>query len=304
MARVPHLGAFALAVLALAGCGGGDGAQVAAGEPIAFEQISQAAQESADVASGRFSFGIEADMPDVDEDFSFSGEGAFDLASKRASFSVDLSSLARVLGRFFAALGGNTEGVPDFDDPGGWKIDTIRDDKVTYFRFPAIADQLPAGTSWVRVEDGQTANAGGFELGEFEQFTEANPQELLELLESVAGEVETLGTETLKGVETTHYRASLDAASLEGSVPAEERDDFRAFTDELVARTGVGEIPVDVWLGGDGLVRRLRLDVAATESGASEPSRVVVTYELWDYGEDVDIDVPRAAEVVDASALD
>jgi len=286
----------------LVGCGGGEERSAAVGgEAIGFEQLAQAASTSADARSGRFSFGLDVTMPGADAPFSFSGEGAFDLASERASFSVDLSSFAALLGGFVAGFGGSD--VPDFGDPDGWRIDVIRDGSVSYVRFPAIAEQLPDGTSWVRAEDGRTASAGGLELKQLSQFTETDPRALLELLEEVAGDVETIGRETLRGTETTHYRAVLDASSVEQSVPEDEREDFRALADQLLSEPGIAEIPLDVWVDADGLVRKFRLDVSATRPGSSEPSRAAMSFELWDLGRPVEIELPPSSEIAEASEL-
>jgi len=50
-------------------------------------------------------------------------------------------------------------------------------------------------------------------------------------------------------------------------------------------------------------VRKLSLSLSGLQSGTSQQGHASVGFELWDYGEDVSIDVPPASEVVDASAL-
>ena len=58
-------------------------------------------------------------FPGADEPFALSGEGAFDEPSERASFAVDMSSFAQLLGGFFAALAGpNARGRPGLRRPG------------------------------------------------------------------------------------------------------------------------------------------------------------------------------------------
>ena len=145
-------GACLLALLAFvaAGCGGSS-SSTAGLEPISFEQLAQSASTSADAKSGRFSFDLSLTFPGADEPFAFSGEGAFDEPSGRASFAVDMSSFAKLLGGFVTGLGGaNASGLPDFDDPAGWRIDVVQDGTVGYVRFPALDGQLPAGKTWIR----------------------------------------------------------------------------------------------------------------------------------------------------------
>ncbi len=297
-------GACLLAVLAFvaAGCGGSS-SSTAGLEPISFEQLAQSASTSADAKSGRFSFDLSLTFPGADEPFAFSGEGAFDEPSGRASFAVDMSSFAKLLGGFVTGLGGaNASGLPDFDDPAGWRIDVVQDGTVGYVRFPALGGQLPTGKTWIR-GDADGPSTSGFDFGELEQFAKSDPRDVLVALRAVTSEVETLGSEQLRGVETTHYRATVDPAELAKLASAKDRTVTQSLVDRLSAQAGVGPFPVDVWLDASGLVRKLSLSVEATEPSTSRSSKVSMSFELWDYGRTVDIELPPASQVVDASSL-
>jgi len=297
-------GACLLAVLALvaAGCGGST-SPTAGLEPISCEQLAQSASTSADATSGRFSFDLSLTFPGADEPFAFSGEGAFDEPSGRASFAVDMSSFAKLLGGFVAGLGGaNASGLPDFDDPAGWRIDVVQDGTVGYVRFPALDGQLPAGKTWIR-GDADGPSTSGFDFGELEQFAKSDPRDVLGALRAVTSEVETVGSEQLRGVETTHYRATVDPAELAKLASGKARTGPQSLVDRLSTQAGVGPFPVDVWLDASGLVRRLSLSVEATEPSASRSSEVSMSFELWNYGRAVDIELPPASQVVDASTL-
>ena len=290
----------ALLALAASGCGGGDGAAtVVAGEPIALEELSRSASASADAASGRFAFDVEIAFPGADEPMAFSGEGAFDTTSEQASFVVDMSAFAQLLGGLFAGLGGSgIDGAPDFDDPGAWRIEVVQDGQTSYVLFPAVADRLPQGKSWIR-SDGKSVKVGGFELGELEGLAGSDPRQALEMLRALGGEVETVGVEELRGTETTHYRATIDAEKYASVATQEERKSLGPLSGQL--GTGVGDVPVDVWLDADGFVRKLSLEIAG--EGQGQAGSAAMSFELWDYGEDVEIDLPAADEVVDASVL-
>lgn len=281
--------------LVVAGCGG-ESVQAVPAEPIALEELSRSASASAQATSGRFAFDMEVGFPGADDSFSFSGEGAFDQPSERASFAVDMSGFAQLLGGFFAALGGEGAGnAPDFDDPSAWQIEVVQDGQVGFVRLPALSAQLPAGKSWIR-SDGESVNVDGFQFGELESFASNDPRQLLEMLEAAGGEVETVGVEELRGVETTHYRASIDPAEVAKTTTP---GDLGPLAEPLQA--GIGEVPVDVWLDVEGLVRKVSLEISAEEQG--QVGSASVSFELWDYGEQVEIDLPPASEVVDAAAL-
>jgi hypothetical protein len=304
MRRLLRLGVV-LAVLglagALAGCGGG-ASTTTSGEPISVEQLSQAAAASADATSGRFSFSLDMTVPGTTEPFAFSGEGAFDARANRAAISIDLSSVARVIGDMFPGLGASTD-APDFGDPDVWQIDALQDGDVVYMRFPVLSSELPAGKSWVRLDVAQALEKQGFNLPELQELTGNDPRKMLDFLRAASDEIETIGTEELRGVRTTHYRATVNLADYDKLVPADKREELRSMFGEMIEQTGLGEIPVDVWLDDFGLVRRLDMSMTATQPGTAEFLDATMTFELFDYGKEVDVQPPPAAEVVDASAL-
>jgi hypothetical protein len=287
----------------LAGCGGGSGTSVS-GEPISFTQLSQAASTSADVSSGRFGFSLEATMPGTTEVFAFSGSGAFDTGANRSQFTFDFSAFAKLLGGLLTGLGAPEEGAPDFNDPAAWQIEAIQDGEVMYMRFPAISAELPAGKSWVRMDVGDEARAQGFDLSQFQQFTSEDRGKMLDVLRAASGEVETVASEELHGVTATHYRATVDLAEYEKLLPADQREEAGTMVEQMLEHVGTTELPVDVWLDEQGLVRQLEMTFSATHPGTTETAEASVMFELYDYGEDAEVALPPADEVVDASALD
>jgi len=300
------LAACLLAVCAFAAGGCGGGGATATAEPITFEQLAQSASTSAEATTGRFSFDLALEFPGTDEPFALSGEGAFDEAANRAAFAVDMSSFAKLLGGFVAGLAGpNAQGAPDFDDPGGWKIEVVQDGEVGYVRFPAFDEQLPEGKSWIR-SDGDTVSAN-FDFDQFEQFAQSDPRDVLESLQGVTTEVEVVGTETLRGASTTHYRAVVDPQELVKSAPQDETqgqdEESESLIDELTGQSGVDEIPLDVWIDDSGLVRKLSLAISANDATTGQSGDVSLAFELWDYDEPVAIELPPASEVVDASDI-
>ena len=293
---------LAACAVAAAGCGGGTSASSVTAEPISFRELASSASTSAEASSGRFSFKVSFEMPGADEPFAFSGEGAFDQASKRSSFAMDMSSLAKLLGSIVAGFGGTgASDLPDFDDADAWKIEVVKDGDVDYVRFPAVDDKLPAGKTWIRGSGG-TVEAAGIGVKELDSFTHSDPRDVLEALHSLSGTVETVGTEELHGVEATHYRATVNAAEL-AKRSAAKTGAADGILDRITSQAQVKDVPLDVWIDGDGHVRKVSLDVAATQTGSADGGQASIAFELWDYGENVGIDLPPASQVVDASAL-
>jgi hypothetical protein len=288
-------------VAVLAGCGGSGGTTVS-GEPISFEQLSQAATSSADAKSGRFAFSLEMSMPGAP--FAFAGEGAFDASANRAQLSFDFSSFAELLGGLFSGFAGPGAQAPDFGDPSAWRIEAIQDGDVAYMKFPAMSSELPAGKSWVRMAAGETAELKGFDFSQLEDMTENDPRKMLDFLRAAGGAIETVGTEELRGTTTTHYRVTVDLAEYEKLVPESEREELGTMAGDLLEESGLAELPVDIWLDEEGLVRRLAMSFSGTQPGTTEKVDGSMTFELWDYGEQLDIELPPPAQVVEAASLD
>ena len=221
------------------------------------------------------------------------------------SMTVDFSSLAGLLGGLTGGLGGLPgQGVPDFDDPEAWKIDLIVDGKVAYMRFPALASELPEGKTWVKLDSSDTGKrAHGLGLSGVDDFTNGDPRELLDVLKSVSGEVETVGTEELRGTPTTHYRATVDLADLDRFAPKGGGQELRDMLDDAFERAGFSEMPFDVWLDDEGLIRKVEARLSVEPPGESEKVEAGLSFELFDYGVEVDVTPPPAEEVADASAL-
>ena len=72
-----------------------------------------------------------------------------------------------------------------------------------------------------RREELSGANAG--QLGQFGSFAGTDPRDVFGMLKAVSGSIVALGRDKIRGVETSHYRATIDDAKLEQLVPAAQR---------------------------------------------------------------------------------
>ena len=286
-----------LAALALlAGCGGsGESA-------LTLEGIAQAATTSSGASTGRFTFTFDTTAPDGYETISFSGYGAFDTKARTSQLSLDMSSLASLL----SALAPSTGAGPDLGNPELWKVEAVLDGLVMYMRFPLLSrlpDSPLEGKPWVKLDLRRAAHIGGFDLEELTQFTSNDPRESLRLLEAVGGTLEVLGQEEVHGVDTTHYRTSVDLRRYEQLVPASQRERFGSMLDQLVEQSGVRTIPVEVWVDGDSLVHRMTMTLSSTDPSTGQSTDASMRFELYDYGEPVSIALPPRAATFDATAL-
>jgi LppX_LprAFG lipoprotein len=263
--------AIAAASLATAACGGG-GAN-------ALQSVASAAEKTAGTDSVRFDMKLSETVGPIGP-LTFRADGVADNSAKAADMTMDLSTVA--------AFAGSQAGTPD-----QWKAHFILDDGIFYMHLPAI-DKYLNGKTWVKADLNALAKRHGFDLSQLlQQAGSQDPTKALQAIESV-GNVSKVGTATIDGVNTTEYSGTIDvqkaAAALGPSVS------------KLFAQAKLTTIPVDVWVGDDGLVRRLHENFAYPLQGAGELT-TDLTMDLSDFGVQTNIQPPPAGETADISAL-
>jgi hexokinase len=109
------------------------------------------------------------------------------------------------------------------------------------------------------------------------------------------------GRETVDGVSTSHYTATVDLrrlAALETD-PVVSQSLRRA-----IELSGTTTYPVDVWIDGDGFLRRMRTtQVEAPPDAPGTVVTVTATEELSAFGIPAQVAVPPASDVADLADL-
>ena len=110
-----------------------------------------------------------------------------------------------------------------------------------------------------------------------------------------AGTVQSLGNETINnGVSTTHYQVSIDPTKVAAQVPALSQWIQNALAN---AKNAPSSIPVDVWIGSDGLIYRIVYDAS------SQDGSVHVQLDVSGYGAPFTVSAPPSGQVFDATSL-
>ena len=237
-------------------------------------------------------------------------------AAKTARMSLVVS--ASGLGKGFSA---SVSGVTDFTNGnsqfslslGGLLPGSIEErsvDKVVYVQLPASlqgALGLPAGGRWVSMDLSKVGSVSGSIPG----LGQSDPKQFLAYLETVSNNVQDLGAAAIRGVGTTHYRATLDLGKSVNvaTVPPQLRSALK----RLLAKDGgnAPTIPADVWVDAEGRLRRLTLSIdlsafAGAAGGSAAPSgsaAVTVSIDLYDFGVPVDVQAPPADQVTQLPGL-
>ncbi|HEX7311163.1 MAG TPA: LppX_LprAFG lipoprotein [Gaiellaceae bacterium] len=258
--------AGALLVLALvaAGCGSGGS--------LALDPVASAADRTLDKGTGRFDLQMAFTLPLLGR-ATVSGEGSFDNAKQAMDVTMHVQGVGTgmpgsvELRLLYPAMYAKLEGLPT----GG---------------------HLPDGKTWVKVDVERALKKLGLNLASLG--VGQSPTGVLAQLRG-SKNTEKVGTETIDGVRTTHYRGTVDAQEALGQATAKERKALQQLLDEAQAHgVDAASTTFDVWVGDDGLVRRLTQQVGSVGH---------VTMTFSDYGKPVQIAAPPTDETIDLSDL-
>jgi hypothetical protein len=248
--------------------------------------VADAATKTEQAGSSRMAFTAQMSGGGLPIAVEIAGGGEFDYESRQGRLTYDLGGL----------LGQDDE------------LEVVVDGLVLYVRWPGDGPSpLPEGKRWYRIDLGKVAEHAGLDVNQLSQLSQADPTQMLLYLRGASSEIEELGSEKVRGEATTHYRAQVDLreaieASLE-RIPGEMRDSLRASVDTLAKQLGTVEIPVDVWIDGDGLARRVATEFELGTDGTSEELQMDVRMEFYDFGVDVTAEPPAEDETVDLLEL-
>ena len=148
---------------------------------------------------------------------------------------------------------------------------------------------LPKGKTWAAVPDGTAGASAMLSLDE----GGGDPADLLAALTAMSSGVTKIGTATIRGVPVTGYAIKVDPAKAVG-IPSADQAAVKA----LATSFGAAEIPIDVWVDGQNLVRREKLTLPLpTGSGAPADTSLTLTTDFYDFGVPVRVSAPPASQV-------
>jgi hypothetical protein len=269
--------AAALAAIGLAGCGGSENLAEGLSPQAA---VAEAATKTAEAGSARVSFtGTMEGVPGGP--FTFTGEGEF--SDRQGRMTFDMSDLGAAAGGAF-----------------GGEMEMVMDGLLIYMKFPPdIASQLPGGKQWLRIDLAAAGDELGIDFEELMQFQQTDPTQTLQYLRGASEDFEEVGSEEVRGVETTHYRGTVDLRKALEQIPAESREGFERVL-ELVGQT---KMPFEVWIDDDGLARRMKYEQPLPAGQGSQDASMGLTMEMYDFGTEVDVEPPPANEVIDLQEM-
>jgi len=175
-------------------------------------------------------------------------------------------------------------------------VEAVGDKRMVYMRSKLFSAGLPPGDRWLAFGVGlgrsaETAMAGS-----------TDSQGQLEMLEAASGDVEQIGEEELRGVETKRYRGSIDLNRYADSLRNEGKPTAAGEYEQLASLMPT-PIPVEAWLDDAGLLRRMRMVMDVPSDPGAAPVKMDLTLEFFDFGIAPKVKLPDPSEVFDSTPL-
>jgi len=193
-------------------------------------------------------------------------------------------------------------------DPGATSIElprrydlVVAGDQVYVRSSPSLDGRFPTRKPWLK-----TTTTGAGPLASqllLERWSAYDPVAILHLLRGIQGDLTTVAEDEKVGdVSTTHYRATVHTDAAVRGAPAAARSRVRATADALAARFGATSFPADVWVDGDGLIRRVRFGLRIVDgTRGGSPAEVTFTVDLDTARNAVTVELPPADQVADVT---
>lgn len=156
---------------------------------------------------------------------------------------------------------------------------------------------LAGGKPWLELDMSRAIGGAGISSLP----TATDPSQFVDYLRAVSSGITDLGGTTVRGVRTTHYRATVDLSRYPRLVAPGRRKAVAASVKNLEAALGSHTMPLDVWIDPQHLVRRLKLSFAECVSGAH--FNFALTTDLFDYGPQPRPKIPPASQTYDLTPL-
>jgi hypothetical protein len=239
-------------------------ALAACGGTATSDSLDDVAKETAESSSR-----VEMTYESSDGAFRGSMSGAFDYAGERAH----ITEFEVVESEPFVG-----------DEPQPKEVRTVGG--TDYLRY-----ELDSKTYWVK----ETAERGGDPISLLFPVPggAGDPSDVFSMVLRASDKIEKLGTEELRGDDATHYRASVDLKELAKEVPAAQRDEF------LDGMPGDKSLPVEVWVDEESRLRRVSI-----REEFMKGATMLMSFDLFDHGINVDVDPPPADQVITQERFD
>ncbi|MEW2397532.1 DUF1396 domain-containing protein [Streptomyces sp. NPDC046862] len=186
------------------------------------------------------------------------------------------------------------------DQPTDNQVEIRLVDKAMYIDGGAAAAKEMDGKSWIKFDMaalGKDADAlGGESVGAGQ--ADKNPAQESTLLTG-SKDVEEVGTETVDGVKTTHYKGTVTLDEFRASLKDEDKKtrEQREKALEQYEKMGVKSLAMHMWIDGEDHTKQFRM------KGDADKGPLDMTITFLDYNKPVTVKAPPAKDTMDLAEM-
>jgi hypothetical protein len=273
--------AAALSGSLIAGCGSSSVSGVV-------DPVARAATVSNHAPGERIKLLMHLSTPALPTPIVATGDGAFDVANRSGSFNLAMNF-------------GNIPQLTQVLGSSTIRIQEIVNGLTIYLKLPEALSRNPAlhGKPWLKINlatIGQSVGVPGLS-SLLSNPTSSDPSQFLRYLRATSGGVTKVGTQTVDGFQTTEYRAKIALSRVPNGFPAASRAQVRKTIAALEQLAHVRLLPMNVWVDGQHLVRRMNFSFDETVTGQTLAASVQI--DIPQYGPQPSPQPPPAGQVAD-----
>lgn len=179
----------------------------------------------------------------------------------------------------------------------GTQISEVMMGDTLYIKIPAMSAEL-GGKPWAKVSLGSMGSLGSTLQSLVDSAKNTDPAAQLQPL-LASGDVKKVGTDTVDGVQATHYAGTVDVATAFDSSQAAKNltPDQISQLKSMLNAAGVTDEKIDVWVGSDGLPVEETISMNTTV-GAEK-----IDLHLSGWGRPISVVAPPADQVSDITSM-
>ena len=262
-------------MLILSGCGS---------TAATIDPVAQAADTTSRAGGAQMAMRARMEIEGLPTPLTMTGTGNFNIAAKEGEIVSNLTGLPS------SGLGALHVSSLHFTE--------LFAKDVLYLESPLFAGKLPGGARWMKIDLAKAARGAGLDPQSLTS-GQSNPAQVLDYLRASGGSVKNLGPSVVRGTRTTRYGGTIDIAKAAGKISGTGASQLKSSIEKLVSEGGSATIPVEVWVDGHNLVRRMTMTLGETPAG--HHFKVAITLELFNFGATPTVNVPPDSEVFDAT---
>jgi hypothetical protein len=260
----------AAALIGLSGCGSGSSTSLGDAKLTAAEALRHSASHAKSITS--YTADLVVDVTGADNQ------------PGKVRGSVILQQKPELAGDFnLSQVSFNGQSLP-----GGMRA-ILRDD-TAYLKLAALKRLTKSGRPWVKFDLGKAGSGTGVDvhklLAEAQQLDLPTSVRLL----TASKDAKSVGSETVGGVETTHYTGTFSVADAVKGLSPEAKQRVQ---DRMAS---VKDMKFDAWIDADKLPRKIVM------TGASGPAKMTMTTEFTSFNKPVDISPPPSDQIGEITA--